>query len=421
MVDNMSSLGNGSSGTSSSGEPPSAERRAPDERQPPGTDAAPPALWVVPETDPPPTARSAAAERRAASRVRILVVDDSRTARSFLSKVTGRYLGNPIVEAGTAEQALEILEDGDIGTVILDHNLPGMDGLGFLKVKNAVADWKDIPVLVMTAEDYDEALVEAYLGLGAADFLPKRNFHALVFAARVRRCLQLHDAVRARQNLIDDLSRLQARQEDLLKSTLPARVYREILEHGFSRPVTPQRAAVLFADVCDFTSFASTHSSARLVTNLNRMVMRFERICGEFHLAKIKTIGDAFMAGAGLFGESFRLEDVVAAGLAMIREANALDIGWSLKVGIAVGPLVGGVIGAERVQFDVWGNTVNLAARLCSASAPNRLALPEGEVRDLDTARLGTGGMTVETATRDLKGIGPTGIAFLAPPLAAVA
>ncbi len=348
------------------------------------------------------------------SDIHILIVDDSKTARSFLSKSIARISNNPTYEADTGNAALEILNDIEVGAIILDHNLPDMNGIEFLKVKNDEANWHSIPVLVMTSEDLNDELIAEYFRLNATDFIPKNNLHQLIFSARVQRCLNMYDAVKELQKLNNQLSEFHAKQERLLQSTLPKTVYREILETGHYRPISPKDAAVLFVDVCGFTKFAAEHGPAKLVTNLNRMINRFERISADHNLDKIKTIGDEFMAVSGVFEKTYSLSKVVDAGFRMIKETEELDIDWKVKVGIATGPLVGGIIGSERRQFDVWGNTVNLAARMCNSSGPGQIAIRMALLETIKDKKL-----TIETVHQNIKGFGPTEIALLSTPLSA--
>jgi adenylate cyclase len=338
----------------------------------------------------------------------ILIVDDSKTARTFLSKAIAPHLSQPICLAETGGEAIKILEDRKVGTIILDHNLPDMTGLDFLMIKNLTADWKPIPVLVMTAEEHTDELIRDYFHLGVTDFVPKTNFNHLIFTARIQRCLSLYDAIKEQERDINQLNTLQGKQEELLKSTLPQKVYQEIVESGRFIPITPKDTAVLFADVCGFTQYSVENTPAKLVTNLNRLIRRFERISSEYDLVKIKTIGDEYMAVSGVFEKSYSFSKVVQAALQMVKETIELNIGWEIKVGIATGPLVGGIIGSERVQFDVWGNTVNLAARMCRVSEPGQVAIPNeilGQVEDMP--------IKISTCSKDVKGIGPMQIALL--------
>jgi class 3 adenylate cyclase len=95
-------------------------------------------------------------------------------------------------------------------------------------------------------------------------------------------------------------------------------------------------------------------------------------------LEKIKTVGDAFMAAAGLLKEiDDPLTAAVRCGLRMARTPIEAQLGWEVRVGVHVGPVVAGIVGQERYQFDIWGDTVNVAARLVGKGQPGRVALAQ--------------------------------------------
>jgi class 3 adenylate cyclase len=92
----------------------------------------------------------------------------------------------------------------------------------------------------------------------------------------------------------------------------------------------------------------------------------------------------------------------------MIRQTHELEIGWEVRIGVAFGPTVAGIIGGKRMQFDVWGDTVNTAARLCSSAQPSGLCLPAKALAHLDD-RFGS----AEIRRVHLKGLGEYEVAFL--------
>ena len=139
---------------------------------------------------------------------------------------------------------------------------------------------------------------------------------------------------------------------------------------------------------------------------LDRLFARFDELAAERGLEKIKTIGDAYMAAGGL---TKQLDDhaarVIDLGLAMIDVAANEDdglAGLQLRVGVHSGPVIGGVIGHDKVAFDIWGETVNMASRLESHGVPNRVHLTEATlelVRDRYEAE--------PLGSVELKGYGP--------------
>jgi adenylate cyclase len=127
--------------------------------------------------------------------------------------------------------------------------------------------------------------------------------------------------------------------------------------------------------VTNFTAYCDKHEPEDVVSRLDALFVIFERIAAKHGLEKIKTIGDGFMAAAGLL---HKVNDPVGAavrcGLEMTSTLIDAQLGWEVRVGVHSGPVVAGVVGQERYQFDIWGDTVNIAARMVGMSAPGRVS-----------------------------------------------
>ena len=136
--------------------------------------------------------------------------------------------------------------------------------------------------------------------------------------------------------------------------------------------------AVLFADVVDFTKWAATAEATDVVAVLNEVFSLFDRLADRHGLEKIKTIGDAYMAVGGIDPESGSgIERVAAMAVELLDELERYRAngGYDLhvRIGIASGPTVAGVIGLKKFIYDVWGDTVNLASRLESSGVADRI------------------------------------------------
>lgn len=177
--------------------------------------------------------------------------------------------------------------------------------------------------------------------------------------------------------------RAEAATEALLHLILPASVA-ERLKNRPGEPIADSfdNAAVLFSDLVGFVAMARSLGAARTVAMLNHLVSGFDRIAAEHGVAKIKTIGDAYMAVAGV-PRSAHDDDARLARMALSLQAAAdetaaaFGVALKLRIGLAAGPVMAGVIGSERFGYDVWGDAVNLAARLESGCEPGRIQVSQ--------------------------------------------
>jgi guanylate cyclase len=188
-----------------------------------------------------------------------------------------------------------------------------------------------------------------------------------------------------------DGQRLVARRESdaLLRNVLPEPIA-ERLKAG-ERVIADHfdRASVLFADVVDFTPFAESQTAQQIVAVLNDLFTGFDRLAERFGLEKIKTIGDAYMAVAGVPEPRDDHADVLMQmALAMHAQVAAREpvAGRRLQVriGIASGPVVAGVIGERKFSYDLWGDTVNTAARMESSGIPDKIQVTDATRRLLE-------------------------------------
>jgi adenylate cyclase len=170
---------------------------------------------------------------------------------------------------------------------------------------------------------------------------------------------------------------------------------------------------VLFADIVGFTKFSESVSAEALVHVLNDVFTRFDGIADHRGLEKIKTIGDAYMAVAGL---PVLMADHAAQAahmaLDMIEDLNRYNeqsrYKLEVRIGISSGPAVAGVIGKRKFLYDLWGDVVNVASRMESHGLPGRI-----QVADSTRQQLGEPFVFEERGAVDIKGKGEMRTWFL--------
>ncbi|NNC94924.1 MAG: adenylate/guanylate cyclase domain-containing protein [Chitinophagales bacterium] len=182
----------------------------------------------------------------------------------------------------------------------------------------------------------------------------------------------------------DEIAFERQRSDKLLLNILPPEIAEELKATGHAKPQHFQHVTIIFADFKDFTLLSQRMTPEELVKEINICFMAFDRIMDEFRIEKIKTIGDAYLAVAGLHDRHANSAKVaVQAALGMqgfIKKRSVLlknekHQGFQMRVGIHTGPVIAGVVGEKKFQYDIWGDTVNTAARLQTHSEVGKVNL----------------------------------------------
>ena len=298
----------------------------------------------------------------------ILIVDDTPTNVSIVSGVLKDQYRTKVATNG--EKALAIAngpEKPDL--ILLDVMMPGMDGYEVCRRLKVAPETVEIPIIFLTAKT-DTGDEEKGFEVGAVDYIHK-PFSPPIVLARVKTQLALQDALSEAQDA-------RAQADQLLHALLPKKAADEIKNYGTVIPRRYENVAVLFCDVTNFTAYCDEHEPEDVISRLDALFVIFERVTAKHGLEKIKTIGDGFMAAAGLLHEmNDPLGAAVRCGLEMASTLIDAHLGWEVRVGVHAGPVVAGVVGQERYQFDIWGDTVNVAARMVGMGVPGSVAATE--------------------------------------------
>lgn len=304
---------------------------------------------------------------------RVLVVDDVAMNRDILlRRLEG--LGCTAAAAVNGRQALDMLGTEDFDLILLDLMMPEVDGYEVLKRLRSSETWSSIPVIVLSALEEVEGAVRC-IQLGAEDYLPK-PFNLVLLKARVHAALEKKH-LRDRDALhLQQIEQEKQRVDALLHVILPHEVAEELKATNDVQTRQYDHVAVLFCDVVGFTSFCDSHGAEEVVSVLQDLVATYEALCLKHDVLKIKTIGDAFMAVCGMLTPAENpVLNCIRCAVEMIDAAHRLPADWDVRIGIHVGPVVGGVLGKRQFQFDLWGDTVNSAARMEHNGEPGKITL----------------------------------------------
>ena len=171
------------------------------------------------------------------------------------------------------------------------------------------------------------------------------------------------------------------KSDELLLNILPEEVASELKQNGYAEAKHFEEVSVLFTDFVGFTRISQTLSPKDLVAEIDSYFSEFDRIMVKHGIEKIKTIGDAYMAVCGLPAENHEhaLKIIRAAKdiVAFVADRKSNGGLFDIRVGINTGSVVAGIIGIKKYAYDIWGDTVNTAARMESNSEAGRINISE--------------------------------------------
>jgi adenylate cyclase len=288
---------------------------------------------------------------------RLLVVDDNKVNRLLLGRGLEQQ-GHRVAFAENGRQALDMLLHNNFDLILLDIQMPEMDGYQVLEKLQEKLEWRDIPVIVTSALEELDSVVRC-IEMGAEDYLTK-PVNPVLLRARIGAGLEK--------------KRLRDQQRELVRRFATAEVAQDLEESGFALGGRFVEATVMFSDIRGFTTLAEAQSPADTIELLNTYyTLMFEAISGQGGVVN-QMVGDGLMA---IFGAPLLLprhaEHAVRAALEMIEMIDLFNLDQAaasrpliqIGIGIASGPVIAGYTGTQRrATYTCVGDTVNLAARL---------------------------------------------------------
>lgn len=264
------------------------------------------------------------------------------------------------------------------------------DALAFFKMQSALKDSMDIrneskKVAKLDAKKAME-LKDKELELQKLLIAKRRNEKGFLIAG-IALMLVIMGVIfrsyrmRGRANKL--LSAEKQKSEELLLNILPEEVAEELKEKGSANAMHFDEVTVLFTDFVDFTKASERLTSQELVDELDACFKAFDHITEKYNIEKIKTIGDAYLAVCGLPAvDETHAENVVKASIEILefmnkRIAELGDKTFEIRIGIHSGDVVAGIVGVKKFAYDIWGDTVNTAARMQQNSEPGKINISE--------------------------------------------
>lgn len=295
---------------------------------------------------------------------RLLVVDDVEANRELIAHQLARQ-GYTVSTASNGREALDTLATHDIDLLLLDILMPEMDGVEVLRRLKSDAALRDLPVIVISALDEVDSVVRC-IQMGAEDFVSK-PFDPVLLGARIGTILEVRRLRDRERAFADALRREQEWIDGLLHRTFPAAIAEKV-KAGETGVV--ESASEATAVVASFQGAALARGgAAAFVEKLSELFAVFDSLADARGIETTRSAGQAWVAIAGLPGPRSGHAQIAAdLALALHEEArNFPEVAGDLirlRVGVHTGPAVAGLIGAQRLSFDLWGDAVETAHQL---------------------------------------------------------
>ena len=298
--------------------------------------------------------------------MRILIAEDDKDSQKLLTRILEKE-NYEVVIADDGRMAWETFQAEDFRLVITDWIMPRMKGLELCEKIRTKEKPGYVYIILVTSKEEKADLIRA-LDAGADDYVTK-PYDRGELLARVRagqRIINLEQTI-SRKN--QELFFEKEKSERLLLSIFPKFIADRLKQDSSPIADSFAEASVLFAGITDFSSLVSQKTPAQVVDLLGQVFAAFDRLAEQHGLEKIKTLGDIYMAAAGVpVPRADHAEAVAELAFAMQAEIVRFDAGLKaplqLRVGLSSGPVVAGVIGTAKLAYDLWGDTVSTAAHM---------------------------------------------------------
>lgn len=303
----------------------------------------------------------------------ILAVDDLPENLMTL-KLGLRKFNFDFHTARSGDIALEMLATLKPDLILMDIQMPGKDGFETAQIIKQMPGLEDVPIIFLSALRDLQNIVRCFES-GGVDYISK-PFRNQELVARIGTHLKIR---RLQQNLETERSKMHT----ILSNILPES-YVNKLKEG-QRPQTEifKDAVLIFTDFKNFTGISRDLGPETSINHLNRIFFAFDEIISHFGLERVKTLGDGYFAVAGI--NTNGLDASIRSVSAMLKMQEFIhfynikypEIDWKLRIGAHVGEVIAGIVGYQKIAFDVWGSPVNIASRLQNVADTDGIVLSD--------------------------------------------
>jgi class 3 adenylate cyclase/predicted metal-dependent HD superfamily phosphohydrolase len=299
--------------------------------------------------------------------INILIIEPDPIIQTGLKEILSGG-GNNVIAVNTLQEAFPLIEKREIGIFLLDIDELSHNASPFKLIReNSI--FNNNYVILITQQDQQGPQLVRGISQGAVDHI------VYPFSPNL---------VRSKIEVFKSMFFKDQRIGQLLKNIFPETILDELSNNSKFSPKRVDNGVVLFTDFVDFSMKAKKQKPLSLLQRLEKYFTRFDEIIEKYNLEKIKTMGDAYMALSGVTENKPKAAVRACLAALEIREfmqkekdlAKALGREyWDIRIGLHMGPLVAGIIGSSKYSFDVWGDTVNIAARAESASKKGHVTI----------------------------------------------
>lgn len=309
--------------------------------------------------------------------INILIIEDNTDNIESLKSILLRS-GNNLIFCKNEAEAYATLRNITVGIILINLESVEIDSFKLLQELSESEFSRNAFKIVISNDSFTGSKLVRGLREGAVDYIETPFDHNLITA---------------KIEVFKSLYFKNLRISQLLENIFPKNVLDDLETVGKFSPKRIENGVVLFTDFIDFTKYAKETKPIELLHKLEFHFNKFDEIIERYKLEKVKTVGDAYMALSGVTEDHKHpaLRAVLAAleirnfvtNQKLIAQATN-DTYWDIRIGIHSGPLVAGIIGTKKISFDVWGDTVNIAARAEQNSTSNNITITDAIAQQIE-------------------------------------